>query len=405
MTDEEIIESIQDWQRENNIHDIYMPTIEAYYIRARQRYQWNDNVLKQKLSELRNLKKIVVAKLKDDNVGAQLFMNRDNTCKMQVNESIIKDILDGEDAFETFFNCVLHELTHFEKSRELSKPKNRRITSLRRINNDGTTSANMVEELATVVNTELLQNGTIETDELLIGYTDMQYYFNIVLAAMGMARKEFADLQELGREGYDDYIIKKFGSDNLLLIYSLEDMLDTIRCLNIKLGQKNINTRKLRNNRALQGRNLIKQSYNLLIKRIEIMRQKPKQEISKEELRIILENGKTIHDNSKHVIALPESKENKSSLDSFFNEFIDFCHEIGMKDEEIKKLKCREHRKQKLYDWGNGIIDYNTRVAIRDKGIPRTEIYESRIDIVKETIKKVWRRIRGRKMTMLLPGL
>ncbi len=313
MTDEEIVQAINAWKQENNIHSVYIPTVEAYYIRARQRYQWSDDVLKQKLSELNKLKRIVVAKLKSSSVGARLVINKDGTCQIQVNEDTMRNIIDEEDGFETFFNCMLHELTHFEKSENNSMTDYKRIPSLSRIDEDGMLSANIAEEIATIINTELLQNGTVGTRKFLIGYTEMQYYFNILLAAMGVSRKEFADLQELGRDGYEDYFAKKFGRDNLILIYSLEDMLDTIHSLEI-LEKWNPSNMQIKSNMALQGRELIKQSYNFLVRRIDLMKQRPKQEISIDVIRRLLEEGKIIHENSKHIVATPESDKEKSSL-------------------------------------------------------------------------------------------
>lgn len=404
MTDEEIVQAVNDWKQENNIHSIYIPTVEAYYIRARQRYQWTDDVLKQKLSELKGLKKIVVAKLKSNSVGARLVVNKDGTCQIQVNEYTIKNIIDEEDGFETFFNDMLHELTHFEKLRKNSMKCNTRIPSLSRMSEDGTLSANMTEELATVINTELLQNGTIETSKFLIGYTNMQYYFNIVLAAMGVSRKEFADLQELGRDGYEEYFIKKIGRDSLIIIYSLEDMLDTIQSLK-ELEARKPNNVQIKSNIALQGRNLIKQTYNLLIKRVQFMKQRPKQEVSRDVIRKVLEDGKIVHGNSKHIVATPESDEEKSFLNIFFDEVISLYQAVGIKDEDIKRLSIKKSHNQKLYDWENGIVDYNTRVEMRDNGIPRTEVYESRIDKVKDIMNKLWQRIRGERPLLLVPGL
>ncbi len=77
----------------------------------------------------------------------------------------------------------------------------------------------------------------------------------------------------------------------------------------------------------------------------------------------------------------------------------------GIKDEEIKRLRIKKSHNQKLYDWENGIVEYNTRVEMRDNGIPKTEVYESKIDEIKEKIRGLWYKIRGKNPILLTSGL
>lgn len=301
MTREEVISKVQKMLNKNSqIDSVFTPIIEEFFVRLEEQYNFNEQELDERINKYNKLKSINFYEGEGVN---NLFMFRKEVGQFEVfcryddiarrikisDEKINIDIvflkallLRDKNKIENFINTSFHEQGHFIQfisdnmsatigfNRIEFKPRIDCIEYLE--------CGIMVNEIAEVINAELLTKGNLKENVVYTGYGIMQPISKVVFYSLGMTDKKIAELQMKGngREDYEKYIEKKIGDDYKIPLVSMENALDTIDATSCKMMNKNfIIGKKLKQNMLAQFKTINTVSNEMIKRRIEKLGENP----------------------------------------------------------------------------------------------------------------------------------
>ena len=300
MTREEVISKVQKMLNKNfQIDSVFAPIIEEFFVRLEEQYNFNEQELDKRINKYNKLESI---NFSEGEVTKKLFMIERKSGQFEYswryddiarrikiyNEKIDVDIdflkallLRDKNEIERFINISFHEHGHLIQfisdnmsstsgfNRTEFKPRIDYIEQLR--------SGTIVNEIAEIINAELLTKGNLERD-VYSGYRRMQPISKVVFCSFGMTDKKLAELQMKGngREDYEKYIEEKIGNDYKIPLVSMENALDTIYATSCKMMNKNFVTGKyLKQNMLVQFKPINTVSNEMIKRRIEKLGKNP----------------------------------------------------------------------------------------------------------------------------------
>lgn len=337
------------WKLKNKTEDIFIQCVQEFYKRAKVRYNWDDKILSRKLQKLEKLKNIKFEKMEGVVDGKLCYYIDFGYFDILIDKSILNDIIKNNDS-SNFVYTVMHELVHFADYHEKEA-----TTGLKRKNKDGTMGAIVINELATVINAELLSEGIVKTKNHN-SYEYLNCAVKVFLAAVGIDEKKLADLQSRGRKNYESYFRTTLGKRGVRYVRAMEDILDTIDSIIHLYSNKRLN-KDGEINLRLQLQALEDYAYMSLIEQID---KKKMGKSNMNSITEILNNSGIMYKNIREFYEMLGLRKNEKGTyqSQFISKLTELCQMHGMKWEEVAELmavqreKCMKNKESEIQVFG-----------------------------------------------------